>query len=646
MYLLDNRRQLSMTEQANVSKKRDIKLGSLVLSGLGGTIGGTIYVILGQTIFTAGAGILISIALLGVLIIFLVQNYAELSLSLPMLGGGYSFSREAIGGFWGYIIGWLLLFGNMAFAALSGLGFGLSLSVFFPNLNLGDTYLSIIGFCVILILSVLNLIAYSKLQKVMRVFTTILIFGFLIYIVLGLSLGPIFNTANFNPPNLWGDLSLWKDENFKHIINVSPVLFGIFCLYEWNSSFESITSNIDQIKQPSKKIPRAFLLSISIGIIIYFLVSLTTLLNIGADRSEGSLWNTITLSNSPLAETLGTVIGPIGLYIIGIAGMTSTMTSAQSAIQLSHRITYAMARDGYLPDIFAHNVSKTGAKVPRITMITSSLIILAITLFFGQRNLFVLVDFSNFSIILTMSLISFSVIILRRKRPNLNRQYKTLFYPVVPIVTGLVCLVLVFFIAPNGLAIGILMTLFGVVIYGFKLAKRERILLLLSGTKLGAVILTMIAIIFTKNEFTVQAGIFKNFIESLDGILILIICGISIITIIFDIKPLDSIIRQRIQKKDRDARVVSGIVEIGREKQKVAYRFNLILASVVLLMAAVMFFYSILIGYGIITVEDKFFATPNMNEITLVIFALFGFILTINGIKLIYLEMESRKIKI
>jgi hypothetical protein len=279
-------------------------------------------------------------------------------------------------------------------------------------------------------------------------------------------------------------------------------------------------------------------------------------------------------------------------------------------------------------------------------MITSSLIILAITLFFGQRNLFVLVDFSNFSIILTMSLISFSVIILRRKRPNLNRQYKTLFYPVVPIVTGLVCLVLVFFIAPNGLAIGILMTLFGVVIYGFKLAKRERILLLLSGTKLGAVILTMIAIIFTKNEFTVQAGIFKNFIESLDGILILIICGISIITIIFDIKPLDSIIRQRIQKKDRDARVVSGIVEIGREKQKVAYRFNLILASVVLLMAAVMFFYSILIGYGIITVEDKFFATPNMNEITLVIFALFGFILTINGIKLIYLEMESRKIKI
>jgi hypothetical protein len=158
--------------------------------------------------------------------------------------------------------------------------------------------------------------------------------------------------------------------------------------------------------------------------------------------------------------------------------------------------------------------------------------------------------------------------------------------------------------------------------------------------------LTIIVIIFTKNEFIAQVSIFKNFIESLDGILILIICGISIITIIFDVKPLDSMIRQRTQKKDSDARVVSGIVEIGRERRKVVYRFNVALGAIVLLMATVMFSYSILIGYGIIIVEDKFFATANMNEIALVIFALFGIILTINGIKRIYLELESRKIKI
>ncbi|MHA1112555.1 MAG: APC family permease [Promethearchaeota archaeon] len=630
-----------MTEQVKVVKKKDIKLRSLIFTGLGGTIGGTIYVILGNTIDKAGAGILFSILLLGILIVFLVQNYAELSLSLPILGGGYSFSREAIGGFWGYIIGWLLLLGNMAFAALSGLGFGLSLSVFFPNqLNWPPLYFSMIAFAVILILSILNLVAYKNLQKVMKIFTWILIAGFVIYIILGLSLGPFLNSENFNPPNVL------QNVKFLDVIVVSPVLFGIFCLYEWNSAFESITSKIGQIKQPAKKIPRAFLISILIGLTIYFLVSLTTLINMGPEGGIGTVWYTITHSNNPLAEALNTVIGPTGLYLIGFAGMISTMASAQAAIQLSYRITFAMARDGYLPNRFARTNSETGEKIPKITIITSCLLILFATLFFNSETLPILIDFSNFSIILSMSLLSFSVIILRRKRPNLKRQYKTLFYPVVPILTGVICLILIFFIAPNGLAVGILMTLFGVVIYGLKLAKRERILLMLSGTKIAAVILTVIVIIFTKNDFSMQDGFLKGFIEAMDGILILIICGFSLITVFFDIKPLDTMVRQRIKKIDRDAQVVSEIVELGKEKKEVIYKFNLILGSLMLVMAVIVFFYVALIGNDALVIEDKFFATQNMKEIALVVFALLGIVLSINGFKRIYLEIESRKIKI
>ena len=628
-----------MTEQVKVVKKKDIKLRSLIFTGLGGTIGGTIYVILGDTIDQAGAGILFSILLLGILIVFLVQNYAELSLSLPILGGGYSFSREAIGGFWGYIIGWLLLLGNMAFAALSGLGFGLSLSVFF-QLNWPPFYFSIIGFTVILILSILNLVAYKNLQKVMKIFTWILIAGFVIYIILGLSLGPFLNSENFNPPDLLKN----EKVTFGNILLVSPVLFGIFCLYEWNSAFESITSNIDKIKRPSKKIPRAFLLSILVGIIIFFLVGLTTLMNMG--EINGTIWNAITDSHNPLAETLNTVIGPTGLYLIGFAGMISTMTSAQAAIQLSYRITFAMARDGYLPDRFARTNSETGEKIPKITIITSCLLILVATLFFNSDTLPILIDFSNFSIILSMSLLSFSVIILRRKRPNLKRQYKTLFYPVVPILTGVICLILIFFIAPNGLAVGILMTLFGVVIYGLKLAKRERILLMLSGTKIAAVVLTVIVIIFTKNDFSMQDGFLKGFIEAMDGILILIMCGISLITVFFDIKPLDTMVRQRTKKMDSDAQVVSEIVELGKEKKEAIYKFNLILGSLMLVMAAIMFFYVALVGNNALVIEDKFFATQNMKEIALVVFALLGIVLSINGFKRIYLEIESSKIKI
>lgn len=221
-----------------------------------------------------------------------------------------------------------------------------------------------------------------------------------------------------------------------------------------------------------------------------------------------------------------------------------------------------------------------------------------------------------------------------------------MFYPIVPILTGVICLILIFFIAPNGLAIGILMTLFGVVIYGLTLAKRERILLMLSGTKIAAVFLTVIVIIFTKNEFSMQDGILKGFIEALDGILILIICGINLITVFFDFKPLDTMIRQRAKKKDSDAQVISEIVELGKEKKEVIFQFNLILGSFMLVMAGIVFFYVLLIGNNALVIEDKFFATQNMKEITLVVFTLLGIVLTINGVKRIYLEIESRKIKI
>ncbi len=628
-----------MTNQVVVAKKKDIKLRSLIFTGLGGTIGGTIYVILGSTIDQAGAGILISIALLGILIIFLVQNYAELSLSLPILGGGYSFSREAIGGFSGYIIGWLLLLGNMAFAALSGLGFRLSLSVFFPNQeNLVENYLSVIGFVVILILSILNLVTYKNLQKVMKVFTWVLISGFAIYIIVGLSLGPFFNSENFNTSNIFQDIEPLQ------VMIVSPVLFGIFCLYEWNSAFESITTSIDQIRQPSKKIPRAFLISIAIGIIIYFLVSLTTLLNMGP-TSELAIIN----HENPLAETLRWVIGPTGLYLIGFAGMISTMTSAQAAIQLSYRITFAMARDGYLPKRLAQLDFDKPAKIPRITMLASCLIILIATLFFNKDNLPILIDFSNFSIILSMSLLSFSVIILRKRRPNLKREYKTFLYPVIPIFTGVICFILIIFIASKGLAVGILMTLFGVVIYGLKLAKRERIILMMSGTKIAAILLTVLVLIFAKNDFTSTNPVFKSFIESTDGIIIIVICAISLITIIFDIRPLDSMIRQRTKKIDKDAQVVSEIVELGGKKREVIYRFNVILGIVLFIMAGIMFFYVILVGTqpdAILIIEDKFFGTSNMQQIAFVVFTLFGIILCLNGFKRIFLEIESRKIKI
>ena len=169
--------------------KQSFGLRQLLSQGLGGTIGGPIFVIIGTVISVARGGMLISLILNGLLMLCFVLIYSELALSLPIEGGSYSFSKEAIGGSQGYLIGWLLWFGNLLFVALSGLGFALSLEVFLPNREIGTYVVHIIGAIVVLLFIILNLIKPIPLKTAMKIATWIIVGGFLIYIVVGLLTG-------------------------------------------------------------------------------------------------------------------------------------------------------------------------------------------------------------------------------------------------------------------------------------------------------------------------------------------------------------------------------------------------------------------------------------------------------------------------
>ncbi|TFH26804.1 MAG: hypothetical protein E4G98_06715 [Promethearchaeota archaeon] len=95
-------------------------LRQMMSQGLVGTIGSPIFVILGIALSEARSGLLISFILNGFLMLGFVLVFSELALSFPVAGGGYSLSKEAIGGAQGFLIGWLIWIGNLLFIAISG----------------------------------------------------------------------------------------------------------------------------------------------------------------------------------------------------------------------------------------------------------------------------------------------------------------------------------------------------------------------------------------------------------------------------------------------------------------------------------------------------------------------------------------------
>lgn len=616
--------------------KKDIKLRTLAFIALGGTVGGPIYVILGGTIKTAGSGVLISLLLLGILLIFLVMNYSELSLSIPTLGGGYSFSKEAIGGFWGFIIGWLMWLGNITFAALSGIGFGYSLAIFFPDRSgIEDNFIPIIGFAIVLFYVVLNLRKSQFLSKLMQIFTSILIFGFIFYIFVGLGLGPIGNARNFDFSNIYWDFNI---QNISTVIIVSPILIGIFCLYEWSSTFESITVKIEGIKKARNKIPRAFLIAIIIGFALYIMVTITTLANMG--NIDGEIWSLISNSLNPLADTLKIVAGDFGMYIIAFAGLICTMTSLQASMQMSYRIFFAMVRDGYLPKIFIKK--DTEKNIPTRAKILSLFLILIST--FIPLNL--LVDISNFSIILTMGFLSFSVILLRKQRPLLSRPYKIALYPFIPLISGIICFVLIIPITPFALIIGIILLIIGIFVYSLKIARRDRITNLLTGTKIACSFLMLFLLFTVKNDFSTPNIIIKSFIEFFDGSFLIFIGFFSLITVFFDLKPLGLIIRQITKRKNSDATVVSEIVEITDEKKKLIFKINVAMSVSLIIMGIILFVYGMLFLGNNIIIKDNFLGITDETIVLIgtIILLINATVLFVNGFIGLFLQLELKKV--
>ena len=219
-----------------------------VLYGVGCGIGGSIFILLGTGIETAGPGVLISLLLGGILIFLTALNYSELSTSLPISGGAYNFGKEGVGGFLAFSIGFFLWIANITACAFSAQAFTLVIDVFFPFL---DPLIIPISIFAILFITIVFFRTQRFAIRTLIILTIILILIFVIFIISGLFIAPFTNSTNFNPEYLTSGMNAFT------IIQMFALLFVFFT---------SITSNLAYLnkdyKQPSKTIPRVNILAI------------------------------------------------------------------------------------------------------------------------------------------------------------------------------------------------------------------------------------------------------------------------------------------------------------------------------------------------------------------------------------------------
>jgi len=136
--------------------------------------------------------------------------------------------------------------------------------------------------------------------------------------------------------------------------------------------------------------------------------------------------------NAPLAEAFRSVGQPGFATLISIGALIGLTTVMMIFLLGQSRVFFAMSRDRLLPPVFSRVSERTGTPVR--TTITTGVVVAAISSFVSLSELAELV---NIGTLFAFILVAVGVLVLRRKRPDLERPFRCPGVPVVPILAVL-----------------------------------------------------------------------------------------------------------------------------------------------------------------------------------------------------------------
>jgi amino acid transporter len=392
--------------------------------GLGGMIGAGIFVLTGIAAGVAGPALILAFLLNGIVTSFTAMSYAELGSAFPEAGGGYLWVKEALGGVQGFLAGWMSWFAHAVAGSLYALAFGHFIAELCSELGLYafglDNELISKAFMTLIIIffTYINYRGASETGSIGNIVTitkVVILAIFVLFGVLAIWQGPDWIsrfTADFMPYGMKGLL----------------VAMGLtFIAFE---GYEIIAQSGEEVINPKRNIPRAIFMAIGIAVVIYILVGIAA---IGATTPPAgmSVWEYLGSKKEIAIVEVARMTFPwgIGGIVLLISGIASTMSALNATTYSSSRVSFAMGRDHNLPGFFAkiHPERHT----PQWAVASSGILMMTIGWLLPLEDVAATADIMFLMLFMQVNI---AVMILRHKRPDLDRGFKIPLFPVIPII--------------------------------------------------------------------------------------------------------------------------------------------------------------------------------------------------------------------
>ncbi len=375
---------------------------------VGGVIGSGIFIVPANIAGYVGSPIwLIAVWIFGGFLTFFgALTLSELGAMFPQAGGIYVYLREAYGSLISFLFGWtlFLVIDSGTIATLAVAFSSKYLPHFFDLTPWESKIVAILLIAFLVFVNYMGVKWGAMLQNILTLIKFVALSAICLIIFL-----------------------LGKG-NFKNFVEPSPVfssdfisLFGLALVASlWAyKGWETATFSAGETKRPERNIPLGLFTGTLIIIFIYLLANLAYLFVIPTSKMAGS--------NRIASDALNVVIGPTGASIVAFIILFSIAGASNGTVLTGPRVYFAMARDG----VFFRKVAEVHKKfkTPHVSILIIGIwsAILSLTGTFEQ--LFTYVIFGEW---LFFGLVAGAVFVLRIKRPDIPRPYKTWGYPLTP----------------------------------------------------------------------------------------------------------------------------------------------------------------------------------------------------------------------
>ncbi|MBA3338490.1 MAG: amino acid permease [Geodermatophilaceae bacterium] len=387
--------------------------------------------------------------------------YGELAAMYPKAGGQYVFLRESMGSLMGFLYGWtffvVIQTGTIAAVAVA---FGRFLGVLVPAVSpdffgwfpradvcvaalgctdaanaitLGLNPQRLVGLLSVAVLTWVNLRGVREGKLVQTTLTVVKVGALALLIILGLSIGRNADAiaANFSAGHFVGTFTLGS----TLVIAFGAAMVGsLFSSDAWNG----VTFAAAEVQNPSRNLPRALLMGTGLVCLLYVVANLAYLSVLPYDGvAEGATALTRGVRHAT-QDRVGTAVaetifGASAGAIMAIAILISTFGCNNGLILSGARVLYAMSRDGLF---FERAGTLNRNNVPAFALVVQS-IWTALLCLSGTYNQ--LLNYVIFAALLFYVFTTAGLFMLRAKRPDAERPYRAVGYPVLPALYIVLC---------------------------------------------------------------------------------------------------------------------------------------------------------------------------------------------------------------